>query len=793
MFSDQAPIIIPNKPNQSEEVDSNNKVKNKKTIIFVIVFSLLILSLVLFFLIKYLSSKNSAGKSLNNGSPSSLEGNNASSSDQSATSSLPINKGLVGENSSDLSFSDVPVEYMSFHDFYTAPDYKIETKFNDYALPLNVKIDVLNYYALSRKLNLDPGLDGLSQEGFAIIDNPWQKESPDFYSIYGNLEGKQIPSLVTSDFIIYYYQTILKQIFKDIEENIFYNNLWAINKDLYNSAKNRYEARLASIGDINDSILEGERLETAFFAVSLELLKPTVDQVSKKDAAASPDKFSFTDGSKYSFTTPPYLKDDVARELKLIRDAREKTKSPVMLYSRDYKDFVVPEDYKNNAKLNNFYLAKKWLNSVFSLNYKDKNCPNCLVDEADWRLGMIASGFIATDFSDSADLKNKWARIYKVMSFFDPLREDLSYLFYRDSLKSLFGDKYDVSLLFDDKNPEAKNNLLKFRNKLNGIELPQFLGAIDKSDSNINYRRGFKVLSENYSLNDYIFNYLSYPKVDTYLSTSTKPDNITACAYKSQTRRCNGVALDIINLIKPISESSFFAENANYSGYEKAADYLSSKLKKDLVWQNVNYWSNLYILSTYLNAPKSNLPLFSRSTAWSSQNLDTAVGAWVNMQIPVDKFKVNDFSKSQGLDNFSKYIDNSYVEPNLDLINELIAHGEMIKKMLNALQIDKEVPSVKNSLESLNANLLGLRDLVSKELKGQKFDDTDREMISNFTKQLVIDNKVPVQKQLIINFPNTKKSLKEDLSRLKLMVLIHQDGDDRVISVGPVWNYKESR
>ena len=104
-------------------------------------------------------------------------------------------------------------------------------------MPLNVKIDVLNYYDLSRKLNLDPALAGLNSSGFAVIDNPWVKEAPDFYSIYSNLEEKQIPFLITSDFIIYYYQTVLKKAFKDIEENIFYDNLWSINKDLYNSGK----------------------------------------------------------------------------------------------------------------------------------------------------------------------------------------------------------------------------------------------------------------------------------------------------------------------------------------------------------------------------------------------------------------------------------------------------------------------------------------------------------------------------------------------------------------------------
>lgn len=796
MFSDQTPIIESNDSNQKLEDDSENTVNSKKIIIFIVIgIFLLVLGVAAFFLVKNLANKKTALEKNNNILVASSTNTNTpviSSSTQISTSSLPTNMPASALDVSNSPFASIAIEYLSFYDFYTAPDNKIEAKFNDYELPLNVKIDVLNYYDLSRKLNLDPGLDSLSNEGFAVIDNPWYKEAPDFYSIYSSLEKKQIPSLVTSDFILYYYQTILKQVFKDIEENIFYNNLWSINKDLYNSAKSRYEARLASIGDINDSILEGERLEAAYFAVSLELLKPTPTQIASKDAAVTTNKFSFSDSSRYNFVTPPYLKDDVTRELKLIRDAREKAKSPVMLYSRDYRDFFVPVDYRNNAKLNNFYLTKKWLNSVFPLNYKDKNCPNCLLDKEDWRLGMIAASFISVDFSDLPDLKNKWARIYKVMSFFDPLRADLNYVYYRDTLKTLFGEKYDVATLFDDKNPEAKNNLAKFQAKLNSADFSLLLGGIDKNDSNVNYRRGFKMLSENYSPNDYIFNNLAYPKVDSYLATTTQTGNVTACDYKSRARRCNGMALDVINLLKPINDNNTFSENANYANYNKEVDNLNAKLKKDIVWQNVNYWSNLSALSSYLNSPKNNLPLFSRSIAWSNQNLNTAAGAWINMQVPVDKFKVNESVASQNFDNFSKYRDNAYVEPNLNLINELIANSVMTQKMLNALQVDKEVYSVKVALESLNANLSALKGIIIKELSNQAFDAQDNETISNFTKQLVIDNTVPSQKQLIINFPNTKKNLKEDLSRLKLMVLIHQDGDDRVLSVGPVWSYKES-
>ena len=253
-------------------------------------------------------------------------------------------------------------------------------------------------YDLSRKINLDTGVADLNRLGFAILDNPWSREINDFYSIYERLEEKQVPIMITSDFLIYYYQNSLKKIFKDIEEDVFYNNLWLVSKDLYNLAKSRYEARLASIGQINDSILEGQRMEMAFFAVALELLKPETKQTVPKGSLDEASKFSQTDAERFSFNSAPYLREDVLAEVALIKEARENKKSPNLLYVRDYSEFKVPKEYQKDAKLNNFYLAAKWLSSIFPLEYKTAACPECLLDKEDWRLSMTVPVY-STDFS----------------------------------------------------------------------------------------------------------------------------------------------------------------------------------------------------------------------------------------------------------------------------------------------------------------------------------------------------------------------------------------------------------
>ena len=794
-MTSEEPIILSSELNGADNTpspDSNEPPRAawKRVLLFVaLAAALLLLAVIIFFAVKIYWFSPPTGKQ-----PAANPNGSASATN------TPVNLPNLNPptnattTSATSSLSDLAIEYLTFQDFYEAPDNKITPKINDYALPLNVKIDVINYYDISRKLNLDPGLDSLNNNGFTTINNPWPQEASNFYSLYGNLSSRQIPLLITSDFIVYYYQNIFKKVFKDVEENVFYDNLWDINKEMYTVAKNRYETRLAAIGDINDSVLEGERLETAFFAVALELLKPNTNQIAAKGATDNSGLFEAAEADHFYFVVPPYLRDDVLAEVKMIRAGGARAKSPVFLYPRNYNEFVVPTDYLANAKLNNFYLTTKWLNSTFPLNHRGKDCPNCLLDQSDWRINLTAASLISQDFSNLPQLKNKWARIYKVMSFFKGLREELSYVYYRDSLVSLFGQDYDIEKLFDDQNKKGLENLEKLRAKLLTHDFPEISGALVKTDPVAYANLGFKMLAESYWPNSYIFNHLVTPAVTTYTGTSTKAINVTACSDKQTgvSYRCNGIALDAVNLAYPIGANSYFTENTNYNNYGLAAQGLRSELTKSEVWHLNNYWTTLSLLKAYLGMDKDNQPLFARSTLWQDRSLKMASAAWVNLQLPLEKFSVVPVMNSQNLDTFSRWSENSYVEPNLNLINELVADSNMLLKMFTALQLEPDVRLAAQDIRNFSDNLLVLKKIVIKELSGEKLSEMDDKSIADFTQQLNIMNSPSSAKRLSIRLSNQKSVLQEDLSQLQLLVLIHQEGNDKFFSVGPVWNNQES-
>lgn len=654
------------------------------------------------------------------------------------------------------------IEQVSFQNFYQAPAGGFQPAINDYTLPIKVKTDVVNYYKISRKLNLDPALTSLSQNGFAILDNPDPKNNQDFYSSYAWLKTKGLPIVLSTDFINYYYQNSVKSSFKYLEENLFYESLWGISKELFNTARLRYETRREKLGDTNDQVLEGERLELAFFAVAMQLLQPQAGQMVDGKGKAS-EQFTAEEAKDLTFSLPEYLKDDVDREMALIRGASENVKSPVLLYKRDYKEFRVPAQYSHNPRWNNFYLAAKWFNSVFPLYYQSKDCPTCQLDDNDWQVNLTAASFIAHDFYDNYQVKNQWARIYKTIAFFKGLREDFTYFDYQKTLVEVFGPDYDLETLLDDQNPEAVANFNRLRAALLAINFPEWGGGYDRNDLAIRPKIGFRILAEFYSANDFIKHGLTAPKIGPYTGKGKKVASL--CGYST---RCNLLPLDIVNLIFSFPDPAWM-ENTEYQGFLEKFLELKKMINNFSSWQFSNYWSNLKVFKDYLNNNPNNLPIFGRNEAWKKREVAAVQSFWANLQSPPDSFKVVETKPSLGQGVALDGVDYYYIEPNLALIDELIADRQMILGMYKALEINIEAPKAIEGLEAIGKDLETLRALMVKELSGEQLSVEDAVWLSDFVgrQSLSVKNSYP-------GIP-------------KFLILIFKTGDQKALTVGPIF------
>ena len=762
-----------------------------KKILFISVAVIIVIVIIVFFIFK---SKNKKKSEI---LPPTIEesSNNVNTNQTSTEDSISSSRLIGGLPTSDdklgISFSGSEdnnlIEYISFLDFYKKNVDDINVNVPNYELPINIKTDVINYYDISRKINIDSSVDFLNNNGFAVVDD--SSFGKNFYDVYDGLYKQQIPLLITSDFLVYHYQQTLKEIFKNIEKNLFYFNLWDINKYLYENAKNRYEENLKEVGDVNDRVLEAQRLAAVYFAVSLKLLEPTTSQIDTKKNSNDDALFSSFEADKYSFSVPDYLKVDVDKEVLLIREGKTTIKSPVLLYDRNYQDFIIPSEYKSNAKLNNFYLATKWLSSNFPLYYKSVECSDCSLDFDDWRISIISASFISQDLFNNYELKNNWARIYKTLAFFKGLRGDLTYVHYRDALTFLFGENYDIKNVFSDQNPEAVNNLYKLRNKVLEYSFLDIEGGIDKTAKN---KLGVKMLTDFYWPNDYIFNKLSYPNVSDYQGTSPAKNNITFCKTKEGNYRCNGFSLDVLALIdeNSVSGNDYYTENTKYNNYSNQMSSIKSQISQfSNIWHYNNYWKTLNIIKEFLQNDKNEMPIYAKTSEWKRQELFSAIGFWVNLQLPADTLDI--YQKNQELSTIvdNNFLNYNYIEPNLNLINEQLSNINMIIEMFKLLKIGDELKSVLNDLEYLKSNLTRTKEIMIKELNSETLNNSDVKFIALFGRTYKL-NKAG-NKILSIEGAN-KKTVKYDINKIKLKMIISKVNGQEFLSVGPVFSYIES-
>jgi len=607
------------------------------------------------------------------------------------------------------------------------------------------------------------------------------------------LSSKGIPSLVTSDFLIYYYQETLKHIYKDIESNIFYNELWQISKEMFDMADSAYREYQKEVGIVNDPVLEAQRRVVAYFAVMLKLLEPESRQIDSVNDY-SETRFTSHEASIYSQVLPFYLKDDTTEEIKLIAAAKNTVKSPVLLYRRNYEPFSIAKNYGYNAKLENFYLASRWMNSLFPLYYQDEECPNCLLDKDDWLINMLAANYIAKLFDENQELKNRWAKIYKVISFFSGLRSDLTYLHYVKIAKELFGKEFNIKDTFSKDNSDLEDNISKFQKRLSEVEFLDIEGSYDRE--NIDYRPylGMRMLQEYYWPNDYVFNKLKIPNVTEYVrgerTIVDSNTNITSCQLEIRKfNRCKVFGLDIVNMIFDIPEEyEYFTENTSYINYNEQMDGLRNELSRfnRFSWHANTYWTTMDMSNKFMDDKGDKYPPYTKSYNWDLRKINTVLSVWINNQVSADSFTTH-YQQSTGLG--ASYANEfSYIEPELLLVDELIANTNMLTDTLLNLQVITDTDFTFKKIKKLNDELSVVKNIIIKEIKGEEINADDISDIDWFTKQYSISKYA--HKELVFRHGH-KGRLVENIRNTNLLILTYEKDGKKIFTLGPIFKYVE--
>jgi len=713
-------------------------------------------------------------------------------------------------NGGDGQLANLKAEELFFGNFYHAPPARPTPLVSGVSLPTNIKERAANYYPFNREIDLTAAVGTVNQQGFAVINNPFAKEADNFLSVYEVLNSRNIPFLITNDFLLYYYHTATKNIFKNIESEVFYQEFWEINKQMFALADQRYCDRYAKVGILNDPILEGLRLEAVYFALPLELMKPKAKQISQVDkdlsGNAQPGEkrrlFSQSEAKYFSFTPPAYLADTIKREMELIElgpKSDRAVRSPALLYLRDYREFSVPKEYVDNAKLNNFYLASRWANSIFPLFYQDeKDCPDCLLDKEDWLVNQTAAHLIARDFSANQELKNRWAKIYKTISFFTDLRSELTYLNYAQDFGEVFSDPVrTVEDVFSNENSSRPADVAALQKKIAAVTFDPAKGGLSRQTDKPDI--GMRMLQTTFNPALFVYDQLLYDRVGEHNSYNFRVrdlENITVCqGAQGIAVRCRAFGLDIINAVfdEPIG-TSYFVKNTDYRLYGNQAPLVRNHFNgfNNQEWHNNLYWSTLDLVRKTLNTRTiTNFP-YTLTDAWGEVNLNTALGAMADAQLPLDRWALS-IKKANRLSVDENIVKYHYLETNQTLVNELAANTEMLFNVLSGLNL---VERNNNEFNVLLTDWYSLQRLIAKETAGEDFNFNDWSFLNELISRYYVVGEG--EKTLRLSFtnpanpvPGQAKKLRQTVDGVKLLVSVQHHQDRDILVAGPVFNFKE--
>lgn len=703
-------------------------------------------------------------------------------------------------NTDAVDLSGFEPEKPSLTKHYTMESLDITLKVPQYTLPLHTG-QIYNFGDFSSKLPISPGaLELLGQNGFVVIQNPFNPAEEYITVPYNTLKQMEIPVFITSDSLLHLYHIQFDETLRQIEEREFYDKIWEISNELLGDSVEKYHA---STGELN----EAAKRNAAYFAVGLELLRPKPDQVQGECAendwqcltSQTDEYFTPEEKARYTFTIPAFASDIVNEEFALIEAHEGFSESPLFVYSEDYSQYVPRGHYTRSEKLKNYFRAMMWYGRISMLL---KGCSDCIISEEDARLQTMGASLIASRFAESPDLKDKWDRIYTVTAFYVGLSDDLGPYEYIEALDAVFGSPFDPNDLTEETIGELKAKLAEYRSpKIYGgtgaceIE-PPF--NPEQADQCLEDTKGFRLMGQRFIPDSYMFQNLVFPYIGPYLGSG---EPFTMEVTQAGPARAFPRGLDVMALLGSGRAREILDEldDSNYVNYTIRFNELKEEFDAftDADWNRNLYWSWLYALKPLLKDFGEGYPTFMQVQAWQEKELTTALASWAELRHDTILYAKQSYTpEATSMPPLEKPVV-GYVEPVPEFYNRLLALTTMTTEGLDSMEVLDETSRYR--LQNLEEILERLVEISTQELEDQELSQEDYGFIKDFGEQLngvIAEVEDRAKKTTIVadvhTDGNTRQVLEEGVGYVDMMVVAYMVPDGRILlGAGPVMTYYE--
>jgi hypothetical protein len=666
-------------------------------------------------------------------------------------------------------------EETSFGQYYHLEPLDVELQAAQYELPLDTQ-DIANYDEFVSHVSLDEeAIEKLQENGFVVIENPFNPEEEIITDMYGTLEDNDIPIFISSDSLLHLYHIQFDETLRRIEEKEFYNTIWEIDYELLQRSIEDYKT---STGETK----EAARRNMAYFAVALSLLEPDAEQIAVDEEEAlfsGEGKFSPEEAEEYTFEIPDAVKEEVETELALIESHEVFALSSIFSYQEDYSQYVPRGHYTYSEQLKNYFKAFMWHGRMSMLLKGD------LIESADpdrdARIQTLSASLIASHLENKAQLMESWERIYSVTAFYVGFSDDLGPYEYIEALNSVMGGNGTIEGL----DVEAlKAELATYRS-------PEIYGGTGDVEINVadpeeldrllGDTKGFRFMGQRFIPDSYMFQNLVYPAVDDRFM----PKSLDVMALLGSKRAYEHLEAQG-DTSKPVYTERYGKLETEFNAFN------------DSDWTRNLYWSQLYALQPLMKDYETGYPTFMQTESWQDKQLTTSMASWAELRHDTILYAKQSYTARSSIppEPETKRV-MGYVEPVPEFYNRLLALTRMTNSGLGEMDALDTYSTIR--LENLEQVLERLVNISEKELQNEELSEEDYDFIESFGEELedVIGSvEREYQKTTIVadvhTDPDSGNVLEEGVGYVDMIVVAYKLPDGRILmGAGPVLTYYE--
>lgn len=606
--------------------------------------------------------------------------------------------------------------------------------------------------------NLSPAqLNALSAPGFFLTpaENKLQNGDEEidfrgggtvdeFLFHYKDIAGKYSPEerlpentvFVTSDLLLHVFHVYLDRTFQYIEETKFHPKLKDLTDMLYQQSLSEYDKTADTQLKASFSRL------SAFFLVPKIILETSVDiynqkqqtynpentqqeteQITQKDETVDKPENILVKLDTYKDKLPPTVYQRAQEELQLINQAEGTSPSPLFGEFKnnqleDYTQFKPRSHYQKNSLLRSYWKAMIWYGRNGFLIKSDALTMDAIIQT------ML--------LKKNAQALNLWESIYLPTVFFVGKSDDLTIYDYNDLIIKIYGESANFGDLAN------KDKLGLFKEELKKLAGPKIQSSIvmvvpdaQTKEEVLLETMSFRFMGQRFIPDSFIFSSLTRgdeaPDKETGQKLPAVPTALMPLSIFGSNRA--QVYLD-----KWISQKAPDSDKVIAKEKKKLEDAFGKLGIKD--WNQNLYWSWLYTLKSLFQTFSEGYPMFMQSEAWNDKDLNTALGSYTELRHDTLLYAKQSYAELGGARELPTPppVPKGYIEPNIVLLNRIIALAQMTKQGLETTQVMPE--EQKSKIEQFIESLTFYREIVKKELTNQVITDDEFEKLRVSTLRL---------------------------------------------------------